>query len=192
MHSFPRPATCRERGQRVSKVDDLVWKEIQNLFEPEYVKDLASKWLKDRPATTPLAMPDTKALKARAELDSREVDCYESHKTSRITDQELILRLNEIKDKRLELDRSEKSKVDEVDQSDINCDELSEAAIKYLSELNGDDKLPIVRNLIEKVVINKMEVKIYGSIKVPINEKVGLNAFPRHRRTSKRWQVHAF
>lgn len=201
IHSFPLPATCREKGVNSRLTDEVIWNKITALVtSPELLMQQVEQFLKSRRdkaedlvANMPVLEKDIEKLKVQEDRYNK------AYGSGLFTIEQLTAYTIPIKEKikgleiqLLKAKQQPDNKETFVTPSAAEMQAFTRNASQTLENLSFQAKRDIILNIIEKVVATPHQLQVSGGIPVSINENVefksnhrnGLNTI-RHSDTSK-------
>lgn len=190
LHTFPEPATCKERSINVSIMDSVAWNKLVILLtEPNLIEQQLERYL-DHFKNRPRVNEDLKRLtKALAGLSSEEKRYVGAYGRGSLTDNVFDEHMSDVNRRKAtlqnQIDNMNHDEQSELPEYDIN--DIQKRFTHLLGELTFEDKLYTVRKIIDKIVATKEEITICG--KIPLipphdSEKAGLHAKHWYRRPS--------
>ncbi|MFO0970968.1 MAG: recombinase family protein [Candidatus Saccharimonadales bacterium] len=187
---YDRINRCTVGGLNVQILDRLVWSEIEQLLtRPDVIRSHAEQWLSKRNEhQEPQDDVDSKLKQLRAVENEqrRYVDAYGKGSLSEELFNEKMAETNaSLKLIKKQIQESSQNRGEAVK---ISVDQIVEMAVFKIESLDFAAKRDIVERVIDKVIADPKEVKIWGHL--PVNtEKV--NYEPKHRncRSAECWEV---
>ena len=190
---YDRINRCTVGGLNVKILDQLVWAEVERLLtQPDLIRFQAERWLSGRSENNKQQNDmdlTLKQLRATEDEQRRYVDAYgkgnlpEELFNEKITATNATLTLL-----KKQLEESSQNRGEAVK---ISVDQLVEKAVHEIENLDFAARRDIAERVIDKVIADPKEVKIWGHL--PVNtEKVKYE--PKHRDcwAAKRWKINAF
>lgn len=190
--SFPLPSTCHEKGLNARIVDKLVWQKIADLMSsPALLVKQAERWLnnqsKESKGSTINIDETRKEITKQKDQEGRYAKAYGA---GVITMEQLKEYTVPIKDRIAALENQIVKAQSEIQQSGIavlpkekDLEAFSQKAREQLVNLKFEAKQGIVRELVDKIVATREQVRVYGFIPL-----TNINVLPsyRYRRAPKR------
>lgn len=199
--SFPLPHTCMEKAINARIADRMVWHEIVGLMtSPELMRNQVERWMNTRSDKIDSSGVDIAFLKNEIIKLKEQEDRYNKAYGSGIFTVEQLkeytvpvreqIALYESQILRAEQEQRELKTIPLPDENEVAA--FAKSASVALRDLNFATKKAIVGNVVERVVGTRDKLQINGFI--PVTSETNVNVFTndRHRRTTKRRQVHTF
>jgi len=168
-----RPKSCSAKNIRGDDLEVAVWESVSRLLsQPE----LISEQVKNRNQTSPSAYLEVNldrvshALRRKKVESNRMLDAY---KIGAIDVQALKQKMDEIKKEEAELSEEEarfKEEIRRAKAQELNEEKLyqfCQSLPTTLANLDFEDKRQILREVIDRIVVDGNEVTIYGIIPLP-------------------------
>lgn len=196
IYKYPVEKKCKLPGINAPELDKSLWDKLSRILtNPKSLRDQAKVWLESRNEKDTHTSQEIQrvniALEKLAEEERRYIKAYGVGAMEFETLQALTKDLKRRKDSYgVELVSLESKKEEETDP--ILLTELYQEACTVLKSLHIGDKVRIVRELIDKVVVEENNlVKVWAHIPLS-TEKVAYKNGDRDRRIAKRREVLAF
>jgi len=168
-----RPKLCSSKNVRGDRLETVVWESISRLLSrPE----LIIEQMKNREQANPTAYLKASLGRVSQALERKRVEAdrmLDAYKIGAIDLQTLKRKMDEIKSEEAELDQEKSRLGREIrisEAQELNEEKLyqfCQSLPATLANLNFEDKKQILREVVDKVVVDGDEVTIYGVIPMP-------------------------
>jgi len=194
--SFPLPRKCTSPGVNAVILDTLVWRELVKYFtNPSLLKQQAVEWLKSQVFNEGERLEKAKLsafINKIAEEEKRYSKAYG----------EGILEFEQFKELTKETNKRKLAHQNQIDQLKqqkshsvitIQVNELIEEVKKVLQTLDLYNKMQVVRDIIDKVILKERTgVEVWAHIALPAIQKLGYEPISRNYWSPKCGEVDAF
>jgi site-specific DNA recombinase len=200
IYSFPLKPTCKERGINARIADQLVWKEVTALMtSPDRLMMQMDRWLTNRKEKANSSGIDVDVVKKNIQKIETQLDRYNNAHAAGLFSLDKLKEYTLPRNKELQELRTQLRKV-EQEENNLNVATIpteneiqifSEAVSETLQNLNFGDKQAIIRSTIGKIIGTQHQLQVFGNIPLSLSNVV-YKTISRNRRSTKRWQIHAF
>lgn len=205
IYNFPLPPECTLKGVNAVVLDSLGWEKLTSLLlNPKLIKEYADKWEEKEDtvsSTEGFNYDDTKHLLDR--LTEEEKRYQKAFGEGLIDIEQLREHILDVKSRKAVIQATVQQNIKKNSPSQHvklpNLVELCDTISHVISDLSFDEKMQIVREVVEKVTTDGKEVTISGYIPLEITEsettqtqKFTLRAQSRNSRPSQRRQINPF
>jgi len=168
-----RPKICSSKNVRGDKLEAVVWESVSRLLsQPELIIEQVKK----RGQANPGAYLEANLDRVSSGLERKKVEVdrmLDAYKIGAIDLQTLKQKMDEIKNEEAQLNE-EKLRL-ERELREARAQELNEEKLYQfcrnlpvtLANLNFEDKRQVLREVIEKIIVNGNDITIYGIIPLP-------------------------
>ncbi len=187
--SYPLPSKCSERAVNARMADALVWDKIKELMtSPELLMNQVKQWLNKQQVKTGKSDFSVNDLQKEIGKLKKEEDRYlRAYGAELITMEKLKEYTSDLRSKISSLEsqvlhiEGVKSQAENIKlPADGDIKEFCEKAVEALNNLNFGLKQEIIRNVVEKVIGTKEELRVEGYLPVDNNNYVGLQTIHRY------------
>lgn len=168
-----RPKICSAKNIRGDSLEEVVWESVSQLLsQPE----LIIEQVKNRGQANPSAYLEANLDRVSHALGRKKVEAdrmLDAYKIGAIDLQTLKQKMDEVKKEEAELSEEElrlKGELRKAKAQELNEEKLyqfCQSLPATLANLNFEDKRQVLRELIEKIVVNGNDITIYGIIPLP-------------------------
>jgi site-specific DNA recombinase len=190
---FPVKQKCKMKGINATVLDTIVWDELVKVMtEPELLKKCATDWMRLQ-VQNDLDEEDKNRLNNLVQNVVDEEKRYAKAYGSGTLEFEQFQELIKESKKKKALYKKQLAEIESKSSPealDISTDELIEEAKEVLKTFDFSNKVQVVRDIIEKVIIkNEKEVEIWAHL--PLNlRKLGYEPQDRNRRIAECRQIN--
>lgn len=155
----PLPKDCFAKGVNIKRIDGVVWNAIKGLLEnPKLVRRQAERWLVKKKNYNQKGRELRRIKKVISNLEAEEARLARAYTQELIPFPTFKKIVKEIKDKKIVLEKQAK-KINEglgkSSQVNLTIEEVYRKVPEILKELLKHEKQFILRELIEKIIVNR-------------------------------------
>lgn len=188
VYKFPLPHKCKAKGINAVILDTLLWKELLKILtKPSLLKEQAEKWLKVQIDNDFISKEKTRLCEMIQKIEEEEERYAKAYGAGTLDFEQFQGLMKGTKRRKLPLERQLKALDDRISQESlsIGAHELVEEAKKVLQTLDLGNKIQVVRDIIDKVIIKERSlVEVWAH--VPLYDlKLGYEPTSRDRRSSE-------
>lgn len=195
IHKFPLESHCKAGGVNSKILDEVLWRELEkHITDSMLMRQYAQEWLESRNAkqSNVTEVDRIQGLLEGLHEEEKRFSLAYGHGSLEL-DQFHSLMLDIRKRKtplnaQLQfLSRSQKQAPQVVE-----IDELLDEAVKVVQELDLDNKIGVVRDIIDRVVVREQTgVEVFVHLPMPTTQKLDYELENRYRRASQCRQKYA-
>jgi site-specific DNA recombinase len=199
--NFPLSRQCYERGINAKIVDALLWQKLFKLMSsPELLIKQIQRWVQNRskkiPSSTINIENAKKEISKLKEQEERYIKAYGAGAFSVEQLKEYSIpvkeRISTIQNQIIKAEAEIKQLDERALPDNKQVETFTQSVIRTLKNLSFKAKKAIVDVIIDKVIANEKELKIWGYLPITIENNVAFFPKYRNRRSAKRGEVHAF
>ena len=179
--SFPLPRKCKEKGINARISDKLVWDKIVKLMcSPELLMKQANRWFNSQKVKTQSSVGDVGIINEEISKLKGQTDRYNKAYGAGVISMDQLKEYVTPINKRISVLQSQvlqaKQKENQIssvvlpDKKDLET--FSEGVRKVLENLSFSLKKNIITNIVDKIVGDQQQLKIYGYIPITPNNYV--------------------
>lgn len=166
VYKFPLPHKCKAKGVNAVILDMLLWKKLLAiLMDPDSLRVQAEKWLKVQTDNDLISKEKNKLLGMVRKIEDEENRYAKAYGGGALDFEQFMQLMKDTKRRKLPIERQ----IEELDAKAsqeslaIEAGELIEDAKKVLQSLNFDNKILLVRDIIDKVIIKeRSQVEVWA------------------------------
>lgn len=192
IYSFPLEKKCKSQGINAEMLDTLIWKKLaEYLSDPQMLRTYAEKWLKDQARFENAdTIEKNRLINQLDQLKEEEGRYTKAYGAGALEFEQFKDSMRDVAKRKIsiqaQIDELDKTLSAEVDQFQV--DDICYEAEKVLKSLDLSNKVQVIKDIIDRVIIQKgvKEVEVWGHVPVvpTLNQKLGYEPESRDSWTS--------
>lgn len=171
----PLPRTCLAKGINTKRIDGVAWNAVEGLLgNPKLIKEQAERWLQKKENSNQEKRELGNIKKIIVNLEVEEERLVRAYAQELIPFSTFKKMVGEIKDKKVVLEK-QAARINETQsenhETNLTVEEAYRKALQVLKELVKQEKQFVLRELIEKIVVNKERTRATIRGYIPIYQE---------------------